>query len=221
MNFTQTLIITIVSGIVSGLFSLGAALIVAFGSPSRGWPNAKKPKSPGMTDAPSQQDVRARWLGVRNFTGVVALVAFVAAAVMIMQFVRPGFPGRAPLGPSSPGGQTALIHITNIPTYDAGGGPNSSGHIAGKVSGVNPSDYRVVIYAHTNLWYVQPYVAEPITGITITGDWSNETHLGSDYAALLVKPGYKPLSVTEMLPPLGGEVAASTVVKGLGRNEGR
>jgi len=50
----------------------------------------------------------------------------------------------------------------------------------------------------------------------IQGDskWKNVTHLGEEYAALLVDPSYSPPQTTEVLPATGGAVAAVVVVKG-------
>jgi hypothetical protein len=109
------------------------------------------------------------------------------------------------------------IEITQIPPAGEGG-PNEMGHIAGKVSGVKPEDlrredFRVVVYAHTaraDLWYVQPYIAYPFTGINSGGTWENDTHFGDRYAALLVKPSFRPPQITDALPNIGGDVIATT-----------
>jgi len=61
--------------------------------------------------------------------------------------------------------------------------------IAGRVVGVeNPGALRIVVFAHTDTWYVQPYVAAPHTRIEADGTWSTATHLGNEYAVLLVNP---------------------------------
>jgi len=44
--------------------------------------------------------------------------------------------------------------------------------------------------------------------------WKNVTHLGEEYAALMVDPSYSPPQITEVLPATGGAVAAVAVVKG-------
>jgi len=44
--------------------------------------------------------------------------------------------------------------------------------------------------------------------------WSNETHLGTEYAALLVEPDYEPAPLTINLPNAGNGVIAIAVVEG-------
>lgn len=100
----------------------------------------------------------------------------------------------------------AVIQIVVVPP--SGGGPDRMDTIAGKVRGVNFKQCRVVIFARTNTWYVQPFVDAPYTAIDEKGNWETETHLGAEYAALLVKPSYKPSATAETLPPVGGDVLA-------------
>jgi hypothetical protein len=50
----------------------------------------------------------------------------------------------------------------------------------------------VVIYSHTDRWYVQPYDVRPYTTIRSNGVWAKTIHLGETYAALLVKRSYIP-----------------------------
>jgi hypothetical protein len=86
----------------------------------------------------------------------------------------------------------------------------------------------VVIYAGTNQWYVQPLLTAPLTRIRGTLKWSNKTHLGEAYAALLVREAYlppdtlpfpewpsylvpAPAGPSRLLPPLGGDVIATAV----------
>jgi hypothetical protein len=112
-----------------------------------------------------------------------------------------------------------------------GAGPDKMRKISGRVHGIAPSerdDYRVVIYAGTNQWYVQPLIAKPMTRIRRSLKWSNKTHLGDFYAALLVREGYapagtlpfadwppelsqSPTGLSGLLPPLDGEVLATAV----------
>jgi len=71
---------------------------------------------------------------------------------------------------------------------------------SGKVDGVNAEDCKVVLFAGTNTWYVQPYMDSYDTPIKEGGTWRNDTHLGAQYAALLVKKSYKPPMTTGKLP---------------------
>lgn len=82
--------------------------------------------------------------------------------------------------------------------------------ISGKVSGVVPGKVQVVIYAHTDYWYVQPNTGSPSTSIWPDGSWNSETHLGNKYAVLLVKKGFTAQNVTDVLPGVGGEVISMT-----------
>ena len=101
------------------------------------------------------------------------------------------------------------IQITLVPEWGQEGYPNNT--IKGKVSGINlkdRDDYKVVIFAFTNTWYVQPTIASPYTAIEKDGSWEADIHLGHKYAALLVKPSYKPPSTTDTLPKPAGDVLA-------------
>jgi hypothetical protein len=86
--------------------------------------------------------------------------------------------------------------------------------IAGTVSGVNieKCHCKIVLFALTNVWYVQPYVDSPFTEVTKDGRFETSTHLGSKYAALLVKPSYNPPATTARLPSISGVVLAVATV---------
>lgn len=105
-------------------------------------------------------------------------------------------------------GLDATIQIVVVPPK--GGGPDRMETIAGRVRGVNFKQCRVVIFSLTNTWYVQPFVDSPYTTIDAKGNWETETHLGAEYAALVVKLSYKPPATTGTLPPVGGDVLAVT-----------
>jgi len=108
------------------------------------------------------------------------------------------------------GGKVKIIKI-NDPVPPSGGGPDSQGDIAGDVEGVtNPEALKVVLYVHTDRWYVQPLADSPYTDIAKDGKWSSWTHLGRRYAALLVLPSYHPEEKPLSLPPVGGDVLAKT-----------
>lgn len=98
------------------------------------------------------------------------------------------------------------IAIINVPSK--GAGPDRMEPIAGTVDGVNAKDCRVVVFARTNTWYVQPHAASPYTTIGNDGKWETDTHLGDEYAALLVKSSQKPPATTDTLPEVGGDVLA-------------
>lgn len=98
------------------------------------------------------------------------------------------------------------IAITEVPSK--GAGDKELQTIAGTVGGVKISECKVVIFARTDTWYVQPYIASSDTSINEDNTWRNDTHLGSQYAALLVKNSYKPPSTTGKLPDVRGAVLA-------------
>lgn len=109
-------------------------------------------------------------------------------------------------------GAEPSVELTTIPKADKGG-TQSSGIIEGRVAGARPGQ-QIVLYAHSGAWYVQPYADQPFTTIRADSTWTSTTHLGTEYAALLVEPGYSPPTVTEQLPALGGGVAARSVREG-------
>jgi hypothetical protein len=96
------------------------------------------------------------------------------------------------------------------------GSPERPRIIAGRVTGARPGQ-RVVLYARNDgRWGVQPYSGEPFTKIEGDGRWAGSTQLGSDYAALLVEPGYSPPELTESLPAVGAGVAALAIINDQG-----
>jgi hypothetical protein len=83
--------------------------------------------------------------------------------------------------------------------------------IEGKVAGKDVTRYRVVLFAYTDRWYVQPFVAAPLTDIKPDGTWATRTHLGTEYAAMVVDPSYKPPATTFELPRGQGVLAITRV----------
>ena len=102
------------------------------------------------------------------------------------------------------------IEITEVPSK--GAGPDALETIAGKVSGVKVTECKVVIFAGTDIWYVQPYINSSDTSISEDGTWRTDTHLGNRYAALLVKSSYRPPTATGKLPAVGRDVLAVATV---------
>jgi len=87
------------------------------------------------------------------------------------------------------------------------------GSIAGQVNGSH-EELKLVLYAKSRRWYVQPYADQPFITIKPDASWSSPTHLGTDYAALLVRPGYVPVAVMDAIPNPGGFVLAVAVTEG-------
>ena len=104
------------------------------------------------------------------------------------------------------------IEFTRVPLADPGGTPKLD-IIEGRVVGAYP-DLQIVLYARSGAWYVQPFADQPFTQIQSDSIWSSVTHLGTEYAALLVEPGYQPPPITDALPGRGGGVIAVASVKG-------
>ena len=104
------------------------------------------------------------------------------------------------------------IEFTSVPLADEGG-PEKSDVIEGRVVGARP-EQQVVLFARSGAWYVQPYADNPFTQIQADSKWKSTTHLGTEYAALLVEPGYRPPLSADALPGVGDGVIAVSVVKG-------
>ena len=106
------------------------------------------------------------------------------------------------------------IEFTHIPPA-AQGGRERVDTISGRVRNARPQQ-QIVIYAHAGPWWVQPWPDHPFSPIKADSTWSTETHLGFDYAVLLVGPDYHPLPVMDVAPNQGGSVALVTIVPGVG-----
>jgi len=104
------------------------------------------------------------------------------------------------------------IEVTRIPDAEVGGGPALQ-TINGRVRGAR-AEARVVLFARSGEWYVQPFIDQPYTKIQDDFTWSNSTHLGTEYAALLVTPGYVAPAVTSELPKADENVLAVVTVDG-------
>ena len=105
-----------------------------------------------------------------------------------------------------------IVTIAVVPPCDPGG-PEILARIAGSVKGAQKG-CRIVIFVHGDVWYVQPYTAAPYTEIDSAGKWSTVTHLGTEYAALLVCGDSRPLDKTVDLPRKSGAVFAIARVAG-------
>ena len=108
-------------------------------------------------------------------------------------------------------GQPAL-EITQVPVASLGG-PEQMDAIEGRVINARPGE-QVVLYAHSGVWWVQPLANQPYTKIQSDSTWRNLTHLGTEYAALLVESEYRPAAKLANLPAEGNGVAAITIAQG-------
>src|SRR5688572_18283596 len=76
------------------------------------------------------------------------------------------------------------IEFSQIPRA-APGGPEKFEPVGGRVAGARPGQ-RIVLFAKSGRWWVQPLASQPFTEIRADSTWTNRTHLGTEYAALLV-----------------------------------
>ena len=106
------------------------------------------------------------------------------------------------------------IEFTKVPPAEQGG-PEKVGTIAGRVHGSHSGE-QIVIYAHSGPWWVQPYYDHPFVPIQSDETWSTATHLGLEYAALLVDAGYRPPPTLDMAPSPGGSILSVAIVNGEG-----
>lgn len=104
------------------------------------------------------------------------------------------------------------IKFTTVPPADKGGSQTSD-IASGRVRNARP-EHRVVLFARSGSWYVQPYADQPFTTIQPDSTWTSSTHLGTEYAALLVEPDYVPPVFVAELPGEGNGVVAVSVVEG-------
>src|SRR5260221_1165629 len=104
------------------------------------------------------------------------------------------------------------IEFTKVPQAGEGG-PDTAGTIEGRVTGGRDGQ-QIVLFARSGQWWVQPLSDQPFTKIQANAKWTNTTHLGTEYAALLVGPGYRPPPTLHSLPVKGGAIIAINTVKG-------
>src|SRR6266550_1527588 len=105
------------------------------------------------------------------------------------------------------------LTITRVPRYQPEGGPDTRDTIAGTVRTPVAADYKVIVYARADAWYIQPtpFAMQPIEA---NHTWQTWTHTGSSYAALVVRTAYKPLTRLDVLPQIGADVLARAIVDG-------
>jgi AMMECR1 domain-containing protein len=110
--------------------------------------------------------------------------------------------GTALLGQTTPASATVTL---NTPAAGAT-------ELFGNAYGIDPNTTKVVIYALTNQWYVQPLTDAPFTNISADGSWSSSTNLWSSIVVLLVNPAnYTPAATEITNPALDPGVIAWTI----------
>jgi hypothetical protein len=104
------------------------------------------------------------------------------------------------------------IEFTRVPPSEVGS-PDKLHPIEGRVKGAQ-SGYKIVLFALSGVWWVQPTGQQPSTEIQADSRWNNMTHPGSAYAALLVNPKYEAPLTLKTLPQRGGDVLAVAKAEG-------
>lgn len=105
------------------------------------------------------------------------------------------------------------VAVTTLPRFDSAGGPFTRDTISGTVAEVRSPEYRVVVFARADVWYIQPH-PNTLHAIDAQGRWGTWTHTGSSYGILVVRAGYAPQPRYDLLPQVGGDVVARLVVEG-------
>ena len=105
------------------------------------------------------------------------------------------------------------LQITHVPPDDPGG-PARLDYIEGRARGTEPGQQIVLYTRGGGIWWIQPYIAHPFTKIQADSTWKNATHLGTEYAALLVESGYHPPSKMMTVPKEENGVVAVITAKG-------
>lgn len=88
--------------------------------------------------------------------------------------------------------------------------PAGATELSGSALNIDPANAKVVIYALTNQWYVQPTVAAPFTDISAGGSWASSTNPWNSVVVLLVNPAtYAPAATQTANPASAPGVLAS------------
>lgn len=111
-------------------------------------------------------------------------------------------------------GGAPRVEISKVPRAAIGGSAVRE-EIAGSAGGWSWGS-RIVLYAKSGDWWVQPYANNPYTTIESGGAWNAMTHLGDTYAALLVDRDYLPPPRLSALPSVGKGVRAIAQMPGGG-----
>ena len=108
------------------------------------------------------------------------------------------------------------VEFDKVPPTGAGG-PAPVSQVTGHARGAHAGQ-KIVLYAQdvNGVWWVQPQAIQPFIPLKPDSSWETSTHLGTQYAALLIDAGYRPPATTKVLPHEGDKVEAITIVKGVG-----
>ncbi len=73
-------------------------------------------------------------------------------------------------------------------------------YVSGSANNLDTSKLKVVLWAKTDRWYVQPWIASPYTYVGSNGKWSSWTHSWNRMVAVLVDGSYDPGSTRDYHP---------------------
>jgi hypothetical protein len=104
------------------------------------------------------------------------------------------------------------IEFTTVPEAGPGGAERLQA-IEGRVNGAKAGQ-RIVLFARSGTWWVQPFATQPFTLVQRDATFRALTHIGTEYAALLVEPDYVPPATSDALPGVGKSVASVAAVGG-------
>lgn len=138
------------------------------------------------------------------------LKGYQAVVCSVCQFAAFGLGGLLLSGCGAP--RQAAIQFTLVPQAGPGGAAKTV-RIAGRVTRSTPGQ-KIVLFARDGTWWVQPFASRPFTPIQPDHSWANVTHVGMEYAALLVAADYTPPKVADVLPAQGGPVIAVATMPG-------
>jgi hypothetical protein len=144
--------------------------------------------------------------------------ANVGDAVYIISFVFMGGPAPEPIeaGDVNGDGTCNVGDAVYLIAYIFNGGPapacldminivnlqSGDNTVNGTANVLDTSKTKVVLWAKTDRWYVQPSVVDPYTIIQGDGTWSNATYPWNRMVALLVDSSYVPGSIRDYHPSM-------------------
>jgi hypothetical protein len=104
------------------------------------------------------------------------------------------------------------VQITRVPAANPGG-PVQMDFIEGRVTNAKPGQ-QIILYAYSGIWWIQPFASQQYTKLQPDSTWRNFTHLGTQYAAILVDPDYHAPTKIANLPAEGNGVIAVATAAG-------
>jgi len=99
-----------------------------------------------------------------------------------------------------------IVKLDRTPVLDSIGGDRDVDTISGTVKSKYIKKNKIVIYAFTTMWYIQPLDTQPFTEINPSGKWKSATHRGSKYLIMLVEPEYTPATTMKSNPAKNDKV---------------